>query len=46
MKDTTATLYEAPKLIDAGDFAKVTLGRNSWGFDSSMLCRWINCQPA
>ncbi|NJP65872.1 lasso RiPP family leader peptide-containing protein [Streptomyces sp. ventii] len=44
MKDTNTSLYEAPALIEAGDFTKVTLGRVSWGFDSSMLCRWLNCQ--
>lgn len=37
MQEKTAT-YEPPMLAAAGDFAEVTLGRPSWGFENDWTC--------
>ena len=39
-----STVYEAPAIAEIGDFARVTLGRPVWGFDSKDQCVIFNCQ--
>ncbi|MGR3935387.1 lasso RiPP family leader peptide-containing protein [Streptomyces sp. Rer75] len=41
MNDETIT-YEAPAIVDAGDFTEVTLGGGGGGADWEGLC-WIFC---
>ncbi|HZB29452.1 MAG TPA: lasso RiPP family leader peptide-containing protein [Streptosporangiaceae bacterium] len=33
-----AAVYEPPTLAEVGDFAALTLGRPSWGFESDWSC--------
>lgn len=33
-----SALYEPPVLVSIGDFAKVTLGRPNWGFETDWSC--------
>jgi hypothetical protein len=33
-----SALYEPPMLVGIGDFAKVTLGRPNWGFETDWSC--------
>ncbi|MET2715116.1 lasso RiPP family leader peptide-containing protein [Streptomyces carpaticus] len=42
-EQTTELVYEAPELIEVGDFNEVTLGDGSWGFDSRRECAIILC---
>ncbi|GGT76029.1 MULTISPECIES: lasso RiPP family leader peptide-containing protein [Streptomyces] len=40
---TTETEYEAPALVEIGDFAEVTMGLPNWGFDSRWTCLRVGC---
>jgi hypothetical protein len=33
-----SVVYEPPALVSIGQFAKVTLGRPSWGFERDWTC--------
>ncbi|QFU91026.1 lasso RiPP family leader peptide-containing protein [Amycolatopsis sp. YIM 10] len=33
-----STVFEAPALIEVGDFDKVTLGSRGWGFEPGVRC--------
>ncbi len=35
--------YETPALVEVGDFADVTLGNGSWGWDHANLCLVLFC---
>jgi hypothetical protein len=36
-------LYQTPVLVEVGDFAEVTLGDGSWGWDDADLCWFLGC---
>ncbi|WP_326686302.1 MULTISPECIES: lasso RiPP family leader peptide-containing protein [unclassified Streptomyces] len=40
---TEETVYEAPALVEVGDFTDVTLGDGSWGWDDDDLCWFLGC---
>lgn len=37
-EETEVAAYEPPTVEEAGDFAEVTLGRPSWGFEADWTC--------
>ncbi|MEU0124914.1 lasso RiPP family leader peptide-containing protein [Streptomyces albidoflavus] len=42
-ENTMENTYEAPALVEVGDFTEVTLGDGTWGFDSKRQCAWLGC---